>query len=164
MKPETQHATLVELNAGLDAIRNSPAEAGTVQLIVRRPATNEREILPAGVLDISQGLVGDDWIVRGDFRDRSAPANPDCQITIMNSRLTALVAGTFDRWSLAGDQLYIDLDLSRENLPAGTQLQIGTAVVQLRLRGLYARVIQTGEVRPGDAVLKLTTSPQKTLF
>jgi MOSC domain-containing protein YiiM len=53
------------------------------------------------------------------------------QINIMNSRVTALVAQEKSRWSLAGDQLYIDMDLSKENLPAGTRLEIGSAVLEV---------------------------------
>ena len=49
----------------------------------------------------------------------------------MNSRVTALVAQEKERWSLAGDQLYIDMDLSKENLPAGSRIQMGSAVLEV---------------------------------
>ena len=49
----------------------------------------------------------------------------------MNARVAALLAGTRDRWQLAGDQLYIDLDLSYDNLPPGTRLDIGAAVIEI---------------------------------
>lgn len=123
--------TLAELEAGLDAIRQSPKEAGVLELIVRRPKSGEREVLPEGTLDLAEGLVGDNWRSRGSSTTRDGSANPDFQITLMNSRVIALVAQAKDRWRLAGDQLFIDLDLSAENLPPGTQLAIGSAVLEM---------------------------------
>ena len=127
-----EHLGAEELAAGLDAIRAAPAEAGTVELIVRRPAQDEREVLEEGLLTIEDGLAGDDWRARGS---RSAPdgtANPGRQLTVMGSRVIDLLAGG-DRaaWPLAGDQLYIDLDLGIANLPAGTRLEIGDAVIEV---------------------------------
>src|SRR5918997_1726577 len=53
------------------------------------------------------------------------------QLNVMNSRVIALVARSRDRWPLAGDQLYLDLDLSKDNLPAGTRLALGAAVIEV---------------------------------
>jgi MOSC domain-containing protein YiiM len=53
------------------------------------------------------------------------------QINVMNARVAALVAQDRHRWHLAGDQLYLDMDLSAENLPAGTQLAIGSAIIEV---------------------------------
>jgi MOSC domain-containing protein YiiM len=175
----TRHLTADELRAGLDHVRESPHDDGTVEMIVRRPRLDERELLAEGQLDPLQGLVGDYW------HSRDA-ARPDRQITLMNARLTALVARQKERWALAGDQLYVDFDLSVENLPPGTRLAVGGAVLEvsaaphtgcdkfmarfgrdavlfvnspegkaLRLRGLNARVVQPGVVRTGDPVRKL---------
>jgi hypothetical protein len=173
------HATTDELLAGLDHIRSSPADEGTLELIVRRPAEDLREVLDEAELDLEVGLVGDRWHLG------SSPTN-DSQLTLMNARLAQLVAGGRERWPLAGDQLYVDLDLSVENLPAGTRLAVGSAVVELtevphtgcakfsarfgtealkfvnkspgrelRLRGANARVVTPGTVRVGDQVTKL---------
>jgi hypothetical protein len=126
-----EHTTSEELEAGLDEIRRSPAEAGTVELIVRRPAENEREVLEEGELDLDEGLLGDMWRRRGSSRTPDGAANPEAQLTVMNARLAALVARELERWPLAGDQLYVDLDLSDENLPAGTRLALGSAVIEV---------------------------------
>ncbi len=175
-----EHRNAVELAAGLDEIRSSPADEGTVELIVRRPAENERDVLEQGVLDLDEGLVGDMWHRRGT-------PNPDAQVTLMNARAADLIAGSRERWPLAGDQLYVDLDLGVDNLPPGTQLAVGGAVLEitaephtgcakfsarfgsdairfvngadgrpLRLRGVNARVVESGTVALGDAVAKLT--------
>ena len=129
--------------------------------------------------ELTAGLVGDSWSTRGT-RD------PDRQLTLINARAAALVAVDRERWPLAGDQLYVDLDLSTENLPPGTRLAVGLALIEvtdqlhtgcakftarfgrdairfvntgagreLRLRGMYAKVVEGGVVRPGDAIRKL---------
>jgi MOSC domain-containing protein YiiM len=163
----------------LGHVRDAPAVEGTVELIVRRPAVDQREVLEEAELDPEHGLVGDRWSA-GRRPNRSA------QLTLMSARAAALVAGDPDRWPLAGDQLYVDLDLSGANLPPGTRLAIGSAVVEvsdlphlgcekfaarfgrearelansdegvaLNLRGINTWVVEGGTVRPGDAVRKL---------
>jgi MOSC domain-containing protein YiiM len=121
-----------ELRAGLAATLVSPKDEGRLELIVRRPAVGVREVLAEGELDLETGLVGDTWNVRASSRshDRSSP-HPDLQLTLMNSRVAALIAGDKTRWPLAGDQLYVDLDLSETNVPAGTRLQIGSSVIEV---------------------------------
>lgn len=125
------YRTQAELVASLDAIRSAPVSEGTVELIVRRPAVDEREVLEAGDLDLEVGLVGDSWLARGSGSAPDGAANPDAQLTLMSSRAATAVAGDRERWPLAGDQIYVDLDLSFENLPAGTRLALGAAVVEV---------------------------------
>ena len=175
----TEHATAEELLAGLDHIRAAPSDRGTVELIVRRPAVDEREVVEEGELDLVVGLIGDRWHLG------ASPIN-DAQLTLMNARAAELIARTRERWPLAGDQLYVDFDLSVDNLPAGTRLAVGKAVVEvtavphtgcakfsahfgtdalkienkspgreLRLRGANARVVTPGPVRAGDTIANL---------
>ncbi len=126
------HRTLAELEAALDDLRAAPAELGTLALVVRRPAVGEREVLSAAVLDRAQGLRGDGWERRHNRLDPEGRPDPERQLTLMNVRLAALVAVDPERIPLAGDQLYVDLDLSQANLPPGTRLAIGDeAVVEL---------------------------------
>lgn len=120
-----------ELDAALDHLRETPKDEGVVELIVRRPQIDEREVLEVAELDPQQGLIGDNWISRGSRRTPDGSPHPEMQINIMNSRVAALVAQEKERWSLAGDQFYIDMDLSKENLPPGTRLAIGSAVVEV---------------------------------
>ena len=122
---------MAELEAGLDEVRRTPADDGTVALIVRRPAPDEREILEQATLSTEEGLVGDRWS-RGGSRDAvSGEVDRGRQITLMNSRLAALIARTPERWALAGDQLYVDFDLGTRNLPLGTRLAVGSAVIEV---------------------------------
>ncbi len=168
-----------ELVAGLDHVRESPREAGTLEMIVGRPAVDERIFLASGELDAERGLVADRW-------SRGSKPNPKAQLTVMNARAAQLVAGDRSRWALAGDQLYADFDLSPENIPAGTRLAIGSAVIEVSdqphlgcekfaarfgqrarefanssegtsvsFRGINTRVVQSGTVHVGDAVRKL---------
>jgi MOSC domain-containing protein YiiM len=126
------HLTRDVLEHGLDHVRASPHEAGTLELIVRRPSNGTREAVAEAILDLSVGLVGDNWLVRGSRSTPDRAAHPDKQLTLMNDRAALLVAaGDADRRKLAGDQLYVDLDLSPANLPAGTRLAVGDAVIEV---------------------------------
>ena len=125
----TTPLSMEALEAGLPLVRQSPRDCGALRLIVRRPAVNARETLTVGELSVEDGLVGDTWRRRKSSRSADGLAHPDMQLNIMNARAVALIAQQEDRWPLAGDQLYVDLDLSGENLPAGTRLAIGEATV-----------------------------------
>ena len=120
-----------ELEAGIEEIRRSPKDEGVLQLIVRRPATLEREMIQEGQLDPAEGLVGDNWRTRGSKLTPDGSAHPEMQLTLMNARTIALLAQDPDRWQLVGDQLFVDLDLSAENLPPGTRLALGSSVVEI---------------------------------
>jgi hypothetical protein len=126
-----KHLTTEELEASLDHLRAAPKDNGVVQLIVRRPQVDYREVLDEAEVAPMKGLIGDSWCFRPSSKTPDHSPHPDMQINIMNSRVTALVAQEKDRWPLAGDQLYIDMDLSKENLPGGTQIAIGTAVLEV---------------------------------
>ncbi len=126
-----RHLTMEELEAGLDAVLQSPRDKGVLELIVRRPQIGVRELLNEGELDPAVGLVGDSWSRRGSRRSADGGPHPEMQLNIMNARVVALVAQEKQRWPLAGDQLFADMDLSDANLPPGTRLQIGTAVIEV---------------------------------
>jgi MOSC domain-containing protein YiiM len=179
------HRPLADIERIAAGMGSSPTDNGIVEMIVCRPAMYERRVLAEGVLDTTHGLRGDSWETRPARTPDGGP-DPLRQITIMNSRALASVAGQRDRWQFAGDQLIVDLDLSIANLPAGTRLQIGQALAEvtepphtgcakfagrfgadalawasgpsgrpLRRRGMHARVLESGTVRPGDAIRKL---------
>jgi len=118
------HLSAEKLEQGVKHILMSPSDMGKLMLIVIRPGVDQRETPAEGHVDPEQGLVGDSWSIRGE-------ADPDVQLTIMNARVAGLVAQTRDRWSLAGDQLYLDMDLSDDNLPPGTQLALGDAIIEV---------------------------------
>ena len=144
--------------SALEPIIASPADSGELRMIVRRPAVDEREELTEAVLDVAVGLVGDTWGQRPSPRmpDKKSP-HPDMQLNIMNARAAQLIAGDESRWSLAGDQLYVDLDLSGANLPPGTRLEIGDAVIEVTEQP------HTGcakfSARFGPDMLRLVNSP-----
>jgi hypothetical protein len=119
------------LDAGLDEIRRSPSDAGPLELIVARPEVGERVEVDRATIDEVDGLVGDTWKQRGSRQTDDGSAHPGMQITLMNVRVAALVAGSPDRRALAGDQLYVDLDLSQTNLPPGTRLTVGEVVLEV---------------------------------
>ena len=125
------HLTTAELDVGLDHIRQAPKDTGILELIVRRPLTEEREILEEGELDLVEGLVGDNWGPRGSSMTDDGDAHPEMQLNIMNTRAIAHIAQDKDRWQLAGDQLFIDMDISEHNMPPGTRLSLGTAIIEV---------------------------------
>ena len=172
-------ATVEDLEARWGEIDHSPPDQGTVELIVRRPAPDQREQMQRATFTAAGGLQGDDWLRRhGD--------EIEAQITLMNSRVAQLLAGDKARWAEAGDQLFVDLDISQDNLPPGARIQLGEVVMQIstlphtgctkfarrfggharkwtatdegareRRRGVYAHVIQDGEIKVGDRISKL---------
>ena len=121
---------LTRLEESLDHIREAPADGGTVELIARRPAVDEREVLTEAWLDVRNGLEGDTWRARGSSRTPDGESDSDAQLTVMNARAAAAIAGERERWPLAGDQLYVDFDISIANLPPGSRVQIGSAVIE----------------------------------
>jgi hypothetical protein len=126
-----EHLTTAQLEASLDHLRGSPTDHGTVELIVRRPTIDGREVLDEGRLDLAVGLVGDTWNQRSSRRTADGSPHPDMQLNVMNARCIELLARSAERWPLAGDQLYVELDLSVENLPPGTRLALGMAVIEV---------------------------------
>ncbi len=125
------HLSKNNLEAGIDVILKSPKDHGPLQLIVRRPEIDMREVIDLGTLDLHLGLIGDNWVERGNKHTADGSADPEMQLNIMNSRVAALVAQDPEKWPLAGDQLYIDMDLSTENLPHGSRISIGSAIIEV---------------------------------
>lgn len=152
-----QTEELSRLEQSLDHIREAPADGGTVELIAVRPAVDEREILTEARLDLGEGIIGDSWRARGSSSTPDGSANPVAQVTLMNARAAAAIAGERDQWALAGDQIYVDLDLSLLNLPAGSRIQIGSAVLEL------SEAPHTGcakfSARFGNDALRFVNSP-----
>jgi len=123
--------TLETLTARLSYIRQSPQQTGTLALIVRRPQVDAREVLAEGELNTAEGLAGDSWRVRRSSRTADGAPHPDMQLNLMNVRVAEAVAGKMKRWPLAGDQLFVDFDLSQANVPPGTRLAVGSAVIEI---------------------------------
>ena len=177
-----QDAVANPLDLALGDLHAAPTDVGTVELIVRRPAVDARELVDEARLDVDLGLVGDRWAEQ-DLA--STPAFLQGQLTLIGARALAAMAPDRARWADAGDQLVVDFDLSIENLPPGTRLAIGTAVAEvsetphtgcskfrarygddalrwvngpagraLRLRGMNARIVESGTVRAGDPIRK----------
>ncbi len=125
------HLNTAQLENGLDVISQSPKDNGSLEMIVRRPKENEREVLEEGTLDLEVGLVGDNWKIRGSSRSKDEFGHPEMQLNLMNARCVDLLAvQDKERWKLAGDQFFVDFDLSEENFPPGTKLAIGTAIIE----------------------------------
>lgn len=180
------HLTTEQLVAGQDAVAESPSDLGTLELLVARPDVDERTVLDDGELIEGEGLAGDNYVARGNAKTPDGKAHPEAQLNLMNARAIDLVAdGDRERWPLAGDQLFVDFDLSTANAPAGTRLAIGGAVIEVsakphtgcakfakrfgvdaakwvnsddarRYRGINAMVVQSGPIKAGDSITKIS--------
>jgi len=176
------HLNTEQLDAGIAEAGPSPTGAGTVELILRRPAVDGREVLETAELVVGAGVVGDNYVERGSPQTEDGRAHPEAQLNIMNCRnIDVISGGDRSRWPLAGDQFFVDLDLSVSSLPVGTRLQIGSAVIEVaakphngcakfsarfgidaarwvnqskeqRRRGLCAIVVEAGTVTTGDEI------------
>ncbi|MCK6520105.1 MOSC domain-containing protein [Myxococcota bacterium] len=169
------HLPLERLRAALAALPAPPRDLGTVALVVERHPDDARRTPAVGVFAPGEGLRGDRWSL-------SERRHPEAEVTLMRADVARLVCNGQDL-SLPGDNLLVELDLSAENLPAGSKLQVGEVLLEitakphtgclkferrfgadaraltalddlkpLRLRGIHARVVSGGAVRPGDAV------------
>ena len=181
-----RHLEMAELKDGLAEILKSPKDDGTIKGIVVRPERGERLDVTSRAISLEGGIEGDHW-AKGCWKttDDGRP-DPDVQICIMNARCIALIAMDRSNWPPAGDNLFVDLDVSPENLPAGQRLALGSAIIEitdiphlgcdkfverygrdacafvnsrdgkrLRLRGVYARVVQDGLITVGDRITKV---------
>ena len=125
------HLSTAEIEANIAGVLTSPKDNGTLEMIVRRPAVSAREVVDNGFLSIENGLIGDNWLTRGSSRTDNGLGHPEMQLNLMNWRFVNLIAGSRERVPLAGDQLFVDLDLSPDNLPPGTRLSIGEAIIEI---------------------------------
>ena len=125
------HLSAAEIEANIADVLASPKDHGTLEMIVRRPEINSREVVESGFLSLENGLVGDNWLLRGSSRTENRLGHPEMQLNLMNWRFANLIAASRERVQLAGDQLFADLDLSPDNLPPGTRLSIGDAVIEI---------------------------------
>lgn len=129
---EVTNLNLEQLWDGLKQLDPFPTNNGTIEMIVRRPQTEKRETVEQAELDTTKGLVGDNWLARGSSSTPDGSANPQAQITLMNSDVINVITnGDQSRWELAGDQIFVDFDLSQDNLPAGSRIKMGEATLEI---------------------------------
>ena len=121
-----------DLEADMEYILSSPGEEGILRLIVTRPNVDERQVLEEAEMNTETGLEGDSWKTRAEIKaENTGEFSTVNQINVMNARAAEAVAGEIRHWKLAGDQLYVDFDISTRNLPAGSLLAIGSAVLRI---------------------------------
>lgn len=177
--------TTEQITERVSKLTPAPTDSGMVATLIVRPDTNERKIVPSIHVIPGEGIVGDNYLARGDKRTPDGSAHPEGQICLMNaSVLDVLADGDTNKWQLAGDQILVDFDLSTDNIPGGTRLSIGTATFEVsnkphngcakfaerfgmdasrfvnsdkvqRYRGINVMVVTEGDVSVGDTISKL---------
>lgn len=186
MLEEKLHRTREELASALPYVAASPKDGGSVALIVVRPDHGRRETPDRVRISAQDGVEGDHWSKGCWLETDDGAPHPDVQINLMCTRAAEVIAGDPALWPAAGNNFFVDIDLSPDNLPAGTRLALGTAEIEitdqpnkgcqvfidhygrdacifvntgpgwsLRMRGLYARVVQNGDVRLDDRIRKV---------
>lgn len=111
------------LETRLAELPPAPRDLGTLTLIVRRREGGTRELLERVALTPEEGLPGDAW-------GRRPPLNPEAQLAVIQTDIAELIANG-QPLPLFGDNLFLNLDLSRENLPTGSRLRVGAAVLEV---------------------------------
>jgi MOSC domain-containing protein YiiM len=119
----TRHLPAEDLERAIARLPAAPTDAGHLRMVLRRLPDGSRE-RPARVrLTPEQGVPGDGWT-------RRPPRNPEAQLAVIRSDVAEIVANG-QSLDLFGDNLFVDLDVSATNLPAGTRLQVGAALVEV---------------------------------
>lgn len=118
-----RHLPLAELERRLAQLPPPPADAGTVHLIVARRADGVRETIEQLTLTPERGIPGDRW-------ERRLADRPEMQITAIRRDVAELIANG-QPLTTFGDNLVVELDLSARNLPAGTRIRVGDALVEV---------------------------------
>ena len=170
-----RYPMLDHLARGLVALADAPKDRGRVALLVRRVEGGLRETPERACLVPDLGFPGDAW-------GRQKQPRPEAQLTVMQIDVAGLIANG-QPLTLSGDNLFLELDLSTPNLPAGSRVRVGGATLEVtskphngcqkfrarfgpealrfvsqpdlryrNLRGIYMRVVERGEVAPGDPV------------
>lgn len=119
----SRHRPLAELEAGLRELPAAPTDSGRLALIVRRRADGVRETPERVLLSPEEGVPGDGW-------RRRPPRDPEAQLAVMRRDVAELIANG-QSLTVFGDNLFVDLDISAANLPAGTRLRVGEALVEV---------------------------------
>lgn len=155
-----RHLCRAELEAGLPEILASPKDDGVVEAIVIRPSHGARRDVQSAEVSLAGGVHGDHWARGCHMQTMEGRPHPDVQICIMNARCIAHIAGERANWPPAGDNLFLDLDLGHDNLPAGQRLALGTAqieITEIPHTGCDQFIAQYGR----DACVFVNTGPGK---
>lgn len=126
-----RHLSMDELKAGLAHIIAAPDDGGELKGIVIRPEHGERLDVASAEISLAGGVHGDHWAKKCWKETEDGRPHPDVQICIMNARAIGLIAQERENWPPAGDNLFIDMNLSAENLRPGQRLALGSAVIEI---------------------------------
>ena len=129
--PVAERAPDRDFGPSLASVEAAPKAVGRLEAIVLRPTRETRRTVDEADLDAERGVVGDNWLERGSSSSPDGSAQLDSQVTLISTRVLAAIEPDPGRWPLAGDQLYVDFDLSQENLPIGALLEVGDAVLEV---------------------------------
>jgi MOSC domain-containing protein YiiM len=147
----TCHLLLARLEAGLGALPAPPRDSGRVMLVVRRRPDRMRETLGRVELQPEDGVPGDAW-GRREHRD------PEAALTVMQVDVAELIANG-QPLTVFGDNLFLDLDLSAQNLPTGSRLRVGRALLEVTAKPHNG--CHKFAARFGHDALRLVSRPER---
>ncbi|MGL4319402.1 MAG: hypothetical protein ACRCS3_00920 [Paracoccaceae bacterium] len=149
--------TADELKAALPHVLAAPKDKARIQQLCFRPARNERTFPESLTLTRAAGVPGERWLTEPWMRLADGAPDPDIQVSILPARVLDLVWQPGDAAPHPGDTMVADMDMSVANLPPGTLLQVGTAV--LRVSGVFNEACVKWKARYGAAAKDWITAP-----
>lgn len=171
--------TRAVLDAALPFVLAAPRDDAPIALLCTRPALGQRAF-PASIrLTKAEGIPGERWLTQSWLRLPDGRPDPRNQVSLLPSRVMDIAWQNRDTAPHPGDPIVADLDMTEANLPVGTLIGVGSAVLRvsdvpnlgcvkwkvrygsdalawvaadpaLRLRGVLCSVEQDGEVTLND--------------
>jgi len=153
----TTQATKEDLMAALPHVLAAPRDTGPVSMLCLRPAIGQRTFPDRITMTRNQGIPGERWLTTPWLRLPDGAPEPAIQVSILPVRVMNLVWRDRTATPHPGDPIVADLDMSEANLPEGTLLQAGSAV--LRVSSVWNDACVKWKVRYGVAAKDWIVAP-----
>ncbi|WP_199523173.1 hypothetical protein [Pararhodobacter sp. CCB-MM2] len=151
------HVTREELDAALPQVLAAPKDGAAIEMLCLRPQRNQRAFVDELTVTQAEGIPGERWLCEPWLRLEDGSPHPGIQICIVSKQVLDLVWRDRENVVHPGDTFTVDMDLGEANLPEGTLLQAGTAV--LRVSEVFNDGCVKWKVRYGAAAKDWLVAP-----